>query len=528
MEMKDFGYFKAYLFVFLLFLIATYLTNYSIRTFRKVTVRKFAKGLWDHYLKKYIKSDNNKIEWLWTGKSNTILQKWIESWRVIVNDALLWSLIRVIVTVAMVFSMIALSMWWYTLIIVVIIFAIMILLAWWGTRRTRYIRKERRDIAIQYDRSLVRLIMSKFEVLQNDKIQKELEVISDFFSRIIYRDKKESKWFIIASDIPRALIDFLKLGLVFWYWTQIFSWQATFAEFTLIWMLMNQITGVLFEANDMMLNYYDQITHVGKLRDTFDEMPKLRWYEEWNIFKYQKWNIILDNITFSYWNQNILESFNLEIEWWKKTAFVGESGSGKTTLIKLISGYVHPDSGFVEIDWQKLSEVSLKSYYKNIWYLTQDPNVFDGSIMDNLLYWTVKKPTKKEIDEAIKLSRCEFIYSLKNWLETQIWEKWIRLSGGQKQRLAIAKLMLKNPKIIFLDEPTSALDSFSEEDIAKAFDNLFKWRTVIVVAHRLQTVKQADVIHVMQDGKIVESGNHKQLLAKKWIYYKMIELQSGF
>ncbi len=526
--MKNFDYFKTYLFVFFGFLVVVYLTNYSIRTFRKITVRKFAKILWDKYLKEYIKSDNNKIEWLWTWQSNTIMQKWIESRRAIVNDALLWSLVRVIVTVTMVFGIIVFNMWWPILLIVVMVFAIMILLAWWWNKRTRYIRKERRDIVVQYDRSLVRLIMSKFEVLQNDKIEKELGLISDFFSRIIYWDKKESKWFIIASDIPRWLIDFLKLGLVFWYWTQIFSWQATFAEFTLIWMLMNQITGVLFEANDMMLNYYDQITNVTKLRDTFDEMPKLKWYEEWKRFNYKKWNIILDKIDFSYWNKNILDNFTLEIQWWRKTAFVWESGSGKTTLIKLISWYVHPDLWSVLIDGQKLSEVALKSYYQNIWYLTQDPNVFDGSIIDNLLYGTTKKTSKQQIDSAIKSARCEFIYSFKDWLKTQIWEKWVRLSGGQKQRLAIAKLLLKDPKIIFLDEPTSSLDSFSEEDIAKAFDNLFKGRTVIVVAHRLQTVKQADIIHVMKDGKIVESGNHKQLLVKKWIYYKMIELQSGF
>jgi len=373
------------------------------------------------------------------------------------------------------------------------------------------------------------MIMSKFEILQNSKITKELARIWDIFSRIIVLDRKESIWYILASDIPRALLDITKFWLIFWFGIQIFAWHSSFAEFTLIRMLMNQITWVLFEANDMMLNYYDQITYVHKIRDTLDEMPKLQGYEDWKTFKYKSWDIHLEKSSFSYGNKNIFKNFNLKIIWGKKTAFVGASGSGKTTLLKLISWYVHPDSGYIIIDGQKLSEVALKSYYENIWYLTQEPNVFDGSVIDNLLYGTKKKPTKKQIDSAIKSAKCEFIYTFNEGLETQIGEKWVRLSWGQKQRLAIAKLFLKNPKIVFLDEPTSSLDSFSEENIAKAFNNLFKGRTVIVVAHRLQTVKQADIIHVLnKGGKIVESGTHQELIKKKWVYYKMIELQSWF
>lgn len=528
MEIKDFHYFKTYLFIFLWFIVVNYASNYFIRTSRKITVRLFAKNVYNHYLEKYIKSDNNKIEWLGTGQSNSIIQKWVDSQRSIVNDTLLWGWVRFITNILMIFTIITISLWRWILLMVVIVFIIMVLFAWFGNKRLDKIRKNRREIFIQTDRSIVRLIMSKFEILQNSKIAKELHMISEYFSNIIYWDKKESKWFIIASDLPRALIDFVKFWLIFWYGLQIFRWHSSFAEFTLIWMLMNQITWVLFEANDMMLNYYDQITYVHKLRNTFDEMPKLKWYEEGKEFRYIWWDIRLDKITFSYGNKNIFQKFNLEILWGKKTAFVWESWSGKTTLLKMVSGYVHPDSWSIIVDGQKLSEVALKSYYQKIWYLTQDPNVFDWSIIDNLLYGTKKKPTKAQIDNAIKSAKCDFIYTFKDKLQTQIGEKWVKLSWGQKQRLAIAKLFLKDPKIIFLDEPTSSLDSFSEEDISKAFNNLFIWRTVIVVAHRLQTVKQADIIHVMKNWKIIESGNHQQLLTKKGIYYKMIELQSGF
>lgn len=529
MEIKDYVFFKTYLFRFLWLTVFSYVTNYFIRTSRRVTGRLFAQNLYTHYVGKYLKSDNNRIEWLWTGQSNSIIQKWIDSRRNIVNDTLLWWGIRMLANVIMIFAIIAISSGRKTLLIVIAVFIIMIVFARFGNSRLRKIRKNRREIAIQFDRSLVRMIMSKFEILQNSKIIKELARIWDLFSRIIVLDVKESKWYILASDMPRALLDLTKFWLIFWFGMQIFAWNSSFAEFTLIRMLMNQITWVLFEANDMMLNYYDQITYVHKIRDTFDEMPKLKGYEDWKTFHYKSWDISLEKSTFSYGNKNVFKNFNLKIIWGKKTAFVGASGSGKTTLLKLISWYVHPDSWYIVVDGQKLSEVALKSYYENIWYLTQDPNVFDGSIIDNLLYGTKKKPTKKEIDSAIKSAKCEFIYTFKDGLETQIGEKWVRLSWGQKQRLAIAKLFLKDPKIVFLDEPTSSLDSFSEEDIAYAFNNLFKWRTVIVVAHRLQTVKQADIIHVLNASwKIVESWTHQELLKKKWTYYKMIELQSGF
>ena len=121
-----------------------------------------------------------------------------------------------------------------------------------------------------------------------------------------------------------------------------------------------------------------------------------------------------------------------------------------------------------------------------------------------------------------------FVYDFPNGLETEIWEKWIRLSWGQRQRLAIAKIFLKNPKIIILDEPTSALDSFSEEQITIAMHNLFKWRTVIIIAHRLQTVKSADDIILIEDGKVKERWTHASLVRKKWIYKKMLDLQSWF
>lgn len=527
--MRDFESFKTYMIIFFILTAINYLTNYFFRTDRRVTTRLFQDKIYNIYLNKYLKADNNKIETLWTGQSNSILQKWCDSRKEILHNTLISSIMSNIVKIITVLIIVVMNLWRTMLWGIVILFIAIIVLARRWNKKMKPIRDARRDVFIQTDRFIIKVIMSKFEILQNNKITKELKKAKDFFYKLIWRDIKESKWFIVASDLPRAILDFAKGGILFRYGIQMFNGIWGIAEFTLIWTILNQITWTLFEMNDIMLNYFWQIPFVEKLRNTFDDIPKLRWYEEGKHFKLGEGEITLDNISFNYGDKNVLQKFSLHIQWWKRTAFVGESGSGKTTLLKLISWYIHPNKWNIIIDKQILSEVALKEYYKHIWYLTQDPNVFDGTIRENLLYWTTSKPTKKQIDEAIKLSRCEFIHSFKDGVETQIGEKWIRLSGGQKQRLAIAKLFLKNPKIIFLDEPTSSLDSFSEEDIAKALNNLFKGRTVVVVAHRLQTVKRADIIHVFNKwGKIVESWTHEELFNKKWVYYKMIELQSGF
>lgn len=190
--------------------------------------------------------------------------------------------------------------------------------------------------------------------------------------------------------------------------------------------------------------------------------------------------------------------------------------------------------GKLLVDGQDITETRLDSYYPHIGYLTQEPSVFDGTIEENLLYSMpgekykiqntkykkikqknalhsslltgdsvvkeIKRDAKTEqkIKEAIELAECQFIYELENGLQTEIGERGIRLSGGQKQRLAIAKIFLKDPEIILLDEPTAALDSYSEQKVAKAFERLFAGRTVIVIAHRLQTVKSADDIIVLE------------------------------
>ena len=280
---------------------------------------------------------------------------------------------------------------------------------------------------------------------------------------------------------------------------------------------------------DFIKNFTKEFAEVQNLWDFFDSTPRIEWYEEGKEFIHKLWKIELKNIAYGYEeNKKIFEDFHVTLEWEKITALVWPSGWGKSTLVKLISGYIRPDSWDILIDNQNLTEVSLKSYYGDVGYLTQEPSVFDGTVRENLLYAVWEDTDEKQIETVIKLAHCEFIYELPEGLDTEIGERGIKLSGWQKQRLAIAKIFLKDPKIIILDEPTSALDSVSEQKITEAMHNLFQWRTVIVIAHRLQTVKNADDIIVIESGKIIERGTHASLTRKKWFYKQMLDLQSGF
>lgn len=231
-------------------------------------------------------------------------------------------------------------------------------------------------------------------------------------------------------------------------------------------------------------------------------------------------NIEFKNITFKYPNEEkeIFKEFNLTVPTGKKVAIVGKSGQGKTTIFNLLLRYFDPDAGVILVDDTPIEDFTEDSLRENIAIIRQEPFIFNKTILENLKiidpYMSLKK-----IRNACKLAEIdEYIMSLPNKYDTMIGEGGINLSGGQKQRLAIARALLKNSKIILFDEATSALDNDNQSKIKQAIDNLVKDHTIIIVAHRLSTIIDADVIYLIDGGKVVASGTHKQLLKKSSIY----------
>jgi ATP-binding cassette subfamily B protein len=223
----------------------------------------------------------------------------------------------------------------------------------------------------------------------------------------------------------------------------------------------------------------------------------------------------------------LFRDFNLTVRSGEKIGLVGHSGSGKTTFTKLLLRFVDVDSGAVRIDGQDIRTVRQSDLHDHIAYVPQEPLLFHRSLRENIAYG---KPnaTDEEIHRAARDARAaEFIETLPKGYETTVGERGVKLSGGQRQRIAIARAVLKDAPILILDEATAALDSESELLIQEALWKLMKGRTAIVIAHRLSTIQKMDRIIVMEEGRIVEEGTHKQLLRRKGTYAKLWAHQSG-
>ncbi len=236
----------------------------------------------------------------------------------------------------------------------------------------------------------------------------------------------------------------------------------------------------------------------------------------------------LKDVTFSYAaGSPILRGVSLVAEGGKTTALVGPSGAGKSTIINLIPRFYDPAEGEILVDGQNIAEVTKSSLRHQLAYVSQQPYLFEGSIRDNIRYGR-PEATDEEIEEAAKLANAhEFIMAQPEGYETPVGENGVTLSGGQRQRLSIARALVRNAPILLLDEATSALDNESEALVQKALDTAMRGRTVIVIAHRLSTVVNADKIVVMQDGRVVEEGTHEELAQRKQgLYARLNNLQA--
>ena len=242
--------------------------------------------------------------------------------------------------------------------------------------------------------------------------------------------------------------------------------------------------------------------------------------ENGKVIKKVDGRIELKNVSFGYEDNQVINDLSLVIESGTSIALVGESGSGKSTIIKLLMGLIKPDDGKVLVDGIDLKKVSLNSYYDHVSYVSQEVPIFDGTLRENLVF--DKNVSDDEIIEVLKLVSLEQFYSkLQNGLDTELGERGIKLSGGEKQRVALARLFFEDTKIIILDEATSALDNITEKKVMNSIFEKLSNRTVIMIAHRLDSIKNVEEVLVLKDGEIVERGLYDELLQKDGYFTKL-------
>ncbi len=307
----------------------------------------------------------------------------------------------------------------------------------------------------------------------------------------------------------------------------LYSGRITFGDYSTFIVSVNLFINPVNTLIGFMEQFQNGVSGFRRFVEIMEEEPETDAPDAEELTNV-KGAIEFKNVTYAYEDSHeVLHNVNLKIEKGRKLALVGPSGGGKTTLCHLLPNFYRlgEGNGSILIDGKELSKLTLSSVRKNIGIVQQDVFLFVGTIKENILYGR-PDATDEEIYEAARRANIhDYIMTLENGYDTEIGERGVKLSGGQKQRLSIARVFLKDPAILILDEATSALDNTTEVLIQEALDELCRGRTTLVVAHRLSTIRNADEIAVVLDGKIAERGTHDELIAKDGIYKKLYSLQ---
>jgi ATP-binding cassette, subfamily B, bacterial MsbA len=341
------------------------------------------------------------------------------------------------------------------------------------------------------------------------------------------KNKKIAIVFVRMSPVMETLTGIMIAVLIFYSAILISKDELdinNFFSFLAAMMLAYQPVRALSTLN---MIYNQGLASASRILPIIDQKNKIQELEFAKPINITNAEIKFKNLNFSYEieNKKTLKSLNLEFLGGKMTSLVGHSGSGKSTILNLIPRFYDAQSGDIMIDNQSIYKATISSLRKSISLVSQETTLFDDTIMNNIKY-AKEDATEEEVYEASRLSYCDdFINSLPNKYETLIGENGVRLSGGEKQRLSIARAMMKKGSIVLLDEATSSLDSETESKIQEALNILTKNKTTIVIAHRLSTILNSNNIYVINNGEVVDSGSHKDLLEKSNLYKIFYEKQ---
>ena len=335
------------------------------------------------------------------------------------------------------------------------------------------------------------------------------------------------KWIGIYSSVMELLTDVLYLVIIFIGGVFMIQGKLNAADFTAFLLYINMFINpihrfvTLFEQLQEGMSGFSRFYEIITTPDELDEGTV--------VIDDIRGDVAFENVTFSYSADDgakaVISNLSLELKAGNTVALVGPSGGGKSTVCNLIPRFYNVGSGRITVDGIDVKDITLESLRRNIGIVSQSVFLFDGTIRENIAYGCPDATDEMVVDAAKKANIHDFILTLENGYDTEVGERGVKLSGGQRQRVSIARVFLKNPKLLILDEATSALDNVTEMQIQESLEKLSSGRTVIVVAHRLSTVKNADEIVVIDRSGIVERGSHEELLKQDGEYKKLYSYQ---
>lgn len=351
-----------------------------------------------------------------------------------------------------------------------------------------------------------------------------------FFSRIytnkLSKYKKAHGKMLLRQDLTGIVLEpFAIIQIILIVFLSLNYFGLTFPETLIVLFTLRStlpLFGQMMTYKQVLISGIPSFDHVQALMNDLKANSENHSGLSLNSFEQ---SIELSHVNFSYQDQKILSDISLSIKKGTSIALVGASGAGKTTLLKILMGVLKPTSGTIKVDNISIQDLSISSWRKFVGFVPQEPILLRESLRSNIAIAQSDIDEKKLLNAINKSNLDKFIDSLDSKAESIIGRKGLNLSSGQKQRISFARLLYKDPEVIFLDEPTSALDAESEAFIKKTIDDLKQDRTFVMIAHRLNTIKSCDLIYVMEQGRIVESGTYENLLALNGKFSNLVKLQ---